>query len=284
MDEWKPMEVNKTYHVNCVAGMEKLEDESIDLVVTSPPYDQLRTYNDSSTWNMDIFYAVAAQLQRVLKPGGVIMWNVNDATVDGSETGTSFRQALHFKDVCGLRLHDTMIYEKTGIAFASGKNSVRYSQAFEYCFILSKGKPKTVNIIMDKPNKWAGSTSWGKARSRKKTGELDIREHKTNPIKEFGARNNIWRIKNCGGFGQSNKESYKHPATMPEELARGHIQTWTNEGDLVLDPFMGSGTTAQVSLEENRNFIGFEIDDTYYQMCKDRVTPMLDNLLTRLNA
>ena len=232
---------------------------------------------------MDVFYSVAAQLNRVLKPGGVIMWNVNDATVDGSETGSSFRQALHFKDVCGLRLHDTMIYEKTGIAFASGAKSVRYSQAFEYCFILSKGKPKTVNIIMDKPNKWAGSTSWGKARSRKKTGELDIREHKTNPIKEFGARNNIWRIKNCGGFGQSNKESYKHPATMPEELALGHIQTWTNEGDLVLDPFMGSGTTAQVSIETNRNFIGFEIDDTYYLMCVDRVKPLQDNLLTRLN-
>lgn len=277
------LETNKTYHLNCIAGMEKLDDECIDLVVTSPPYDQLRTYNDSSKWSMEVFYSVAAQLNRVLKPGGVIMWNVNDATVDGSETGSSFRQALHFKDVCGLRLHDTMIYEKTGIAFASGAKSVRYSQAFEYCFILSKGKPKTVNIIMDKPNKWAGSTSWGKARSRKKTGELDIREHKTNPIKEFGARNNIWRIKNCGGFGQSNKESYKHPATMPEELALGHIQTWTNEGDLVLDPFMGSGTTAQVSLETNRNFVGFEIDDTYYQMCVDRVRPLQDNLLTRLN-
>tara|TARA_B100001996_G_C18639949_1_gene585240 strand:+ start:48 stop:896 length:849 start_codon:yes stop_codon:yes gene_type:complete len=277
------LETNKTYHLNCIAGMEKLDDECIDLVVTSPPYDQLRTYNDSSKWSMEVFYSVAAQLNRVLKPGGVIMWNVNDATVDGSETGSSFRQALHFKDVCGLRLHDTMIYEKTGIAFASGQKSVRYSQAFEYCFILSKGKPKTVNIIMDKPNKWAGSTSWGKARSRKKTGELDIREHKTNPIKEFGARNNIWRIKNCGGFGQSNKESYKHPATMPEELALGHIQTWTNEGDLVLDPFMGSGTTAQVSLETNRNFVGFEIDDTYYQMCVDRVRPLQDNLLTRLN-
>ena len=277
------LETNKTYHLNCIAGMEKLDDECIDLVVTSPPYDQLRTYNDSSKWSMEVFYSVAAQLNRVLKPGGVIMWNVNDATVDGSETGSSFRQALHFKDVCGLRLHDTMIYEKTGIAFASGQKSVRYSQAFEYCFILSKGKPKTVNIIMDKPNKWAGSTSWGKARSRKKTGELDIREHKTNPIKEFGARNNIWRIKNCGGFGQSNKESYKHPATMPEELALGHIQTWTNEGDLVLDPFMGSGTTAQVSLETNRNFVGFEIDDTYYQMCVDRVKPLQDNLLTRLN-
>tara|TARA_B100000131_G_scaffold280456_1_gene286370 strand:+ start:1032 stop:1880 length:849 start_codon:yes stop_codon:yes gene_type:complete len=277
------LDIDKTYHLNCIAGMEKLDEDCIDLVVTSPPYDQLRTYNDSSKWSMDIFYSVAAQLNRVLKPGGVIMWNVNDATVDGSETGTSFRQALHFKDVCGLRLHDTMIYEKTGIAFASGPKSVRYSQAFEYCFILSKGKPKTTNIICDKPNKWAGSTSWGKARSRKKTGELDIRENKTNPIKEFGARNNIWRIKNCGGFGQSNKESYKHPATMPEELARGHIQTWTNEGDLVLDPFMGSGTTAQVSLEEKRHFIGFEIDDTYYNMCVNRVRPMQDNLLTRLN-
>ena len=263
--------------------MEKLDDKSVDLVVTSPPYDDLRTYNDSSSWSMEVFYAVACQLERVLKDGGVIMWNVNDATVNGSETGTSFRQALHFKDVCGLRLHDTMIYEKTGIAFASGSKSVRYSQAFEYCFILSKGKPKTVNIIMDKPNKWAGSRSWGKARSRKKTGELDIRENKTNPIKEFGARNNIWRIKNCGGFGQSNKESYKHPATMPEELALGHIQTWTNEGDLVLDPFMGSGTTAQVSLENKRNFIGFEIDDTYYKMCLDRMKPLQDNLLTRLN-
>jgi len=277
------LEVNKTYHINCIAGMEKLDDKSVDLVVTSPPYDDLRTYNDSSSWSMEVFYAVACQLERVLKDGGVIMWNVNDATVNGSETGTSFRQALHFKDVCGLRLHDTMIYEKTGIAFASGSKSVRYSQAFEYCFILSKGKPKTVNIIMDKPNKWAGSTSWGKARSRKKTGELDIRENKTNPIKEFGARNNIWRIKNCGGFGQSNKESYKHPATMPEELALGHIQTWTNEGDLVLDPFMGSGTTAQVSLENKRNFIGFEIDDTYYKMCLDRMKPLQDNLFTRLN-
>ena len=277
------LELDKTYHVNCVAGMQQMDEESVDLVVTSPPYDDLRTYNDSSKWSMDIFYSVAAQLERVLKPGGVIMWNVNDATINGSESGTSFRQALHFKDVCGLRLHDTMIYEKTGIAFASGPKSVRYSQAFEYCFILSKGKPKTTNIICDKPNKWAGVTSWGNARGRGKDGKLVVRDKKTNPIREFGARNNIWRINNSGGFGQSNKNAYKHPATMPEELARGHIQTWTNEGDVVLDPFMGSGTTAQISIEENRHFLGFEIDDTYYDMCKDRVAPLQDNLLTRLN-
>ena len=278
------LDINKTYHVNCVAGMQQLDDECIDLCVTSPPYDDLRTYNDSSKWDMNVFYSVAAQLTRVLKPGGVIMWNVNDATIKGSESGSSFRQALHFKDVCGLRLHDTMIYEKTGTAFASGVNSVRYTQQFEYCFILSKGKPKTVNLLCDKKNKWAGHQSWGNAQTRKKDGSINDPGKKSKEIREWGVRTNIWRIKNSGGFGQSSKSAYKHPATMPEELARGHIKTWSNEGDLILDPFMGSGTTAQVSIEENRNFIGFEIDDTYYDMCQERVRPLQDNLLTRLNA
>jgi len=264
--------------------MQALDDESVDLVVTSPPYDDLRTYNDTTKWDMQVFYGVAAQLTRVLKPGGVIMWNVNDATIKGSESGSSFRQALHFKDVCNLRLHDTMIYEKTGTAFASGPNSVRYTQQFEYCFILSKGKPKTVNLLCDKKNKWAGHQSWGNAQTRKKDGSINDPGKKSKEIREWGVRTNIWRIKNSGGFGQSSKSAYKHPATMPEELARGHIKTWSNEGDLILDPFMGSGTTAQVSIEENRNFIGFEIDDTYYDMCQERVRPLQDNLLTRLNA
>ena len=275
------LDINKTYHVNCVAGMQQLDDECIDLCVTSPPYDDLRTYNDSSKWDMNVFYSVAAQLNRVLKPGGVIMWNVNDATIKGSESGSSFRQALHFMDI-GLRLHDTMIYEKTGTAFASGVNSVRYTQQFEYCFILSKGKPKTVNLLCDKKNKWAGHQSWGNAQTRKKDGSIHDPGKKSKEIKEWGVRTNIWKIKNSGGFGQSSKTSYKHPATMPEELARGHIHTWSNEGDLILDPFMGSGTSAQICLEMLRNFIGFEIDDEYYNMCVERVKPYQDNLVTRL--
>ena len=278
------LDINKTYHINCIAGMQQLDDECVDLVVTSPPYDDLRTYNDSSKWDQNTFYAVAAQLQRVLKPGGVIMWNVNDATIKGSESGSSFRQALHFMDVCKLRLHDTMIYEKTGTAFASGPKSVRYTQQFEYCFILSKGKPKTVNLLVDKKNKWAGHQSWGNAQTRAKDGSIKDPGKKSKEIKEWGVRTNIWRIKNSGGFGQSSKTAYKHPATMPEELARGHIHTWSNENDLVLDPFMGSGTSAQICHEMLRNYIGFEIDDTYYKMCVDRVKPYQDNLLTRLNA
>ena len=146
------MELNKTYNMNCIEGLNQLNANSVDLCVTSPPYDDMRTFNDSSNLDFNVFKDVAQALTTVLKDGGVIMWNVGDATIDGSESGSSFRQALYFKDECGLRLHDTMIYEKTGIAFASGSKSVRYSQAFEYCFILSKGRPKTVNIIMDKPN------------------------------------------------------------------------------------------------------------------------------------
>tara|TARA_A200000159_G_scaffold153840_1_gene166181 strand:- start:5848 stop:6684 length:837 start_codon:yes stop_codon:yes gene_type:complete len=275
-------DINTTHLMNCIDGMNFMDAESVDLCVTSPPYDDLRTYNDSSKWDIDVFKQVAKALTRVLKQGGVIMWNVGDATVKGGETGSSFRQALYFMDECGLRLHDTMIYEKTGISFASGPHSVRYSQAFEYCFILSKGKPKTVNIIMDKKNKWAGISSWGNAKARKKDGTLEDAGKKSKATREYGARTNIWRIVNSGGFGQSSKTSYKHPATMPEELARGHVITWSNPDDLIIDPFMGSGTTAQVCLEEKRNFIGFEIDETYHQMCMDRIAPYKDNLLTRL--
>ena len=277
------LSLNETYLMNCIDGMQSMDAECVDLVVTSPPYDDLRTYNDSSKWDHEVFKSVADNLTRVLKDGGVIMWNVNDATIKGSESGSSFRQCLYFMDQCGLRLHDTMIYEKTGTAFASGPKSVRYTQIFEYCFILSKGKPKTINLIQDKKNAWAGYTSFGNAKTRRKDGTMHDPGKKSKEIREYGVRTNIWKIKNSGGFGQSSKASYKHPATMPEELARGHIKTWSNKGDLILDPFMGAGTTAQVCLEENRNFIGFEIDETYHQMCVDRVQPWQDNLLTRLS-
>ena len=276
------LSLNETHLMNCIDGMQLMDEESVDLVVTSPPYDDLRTYNDSSKWDHEVFKSVADNLTRVLKTGGVIMWNVNDATVKGSETGSSFRQCLYFMDQCGLRLHDTMIYEKTGTAFASGPKSVRYTQIFEYCFILSKGKPKTINLIQDKKNAWAGYTSFGNAKTRKQDGTMHDPGKKSKVIREYGVRTNIWKIKNSGGFGQSSKASYKHPATMPEELARGHIQTWSNPNDLVLDPFMGAGTTAQVALEEKRHFIGFEIDEMYHGMCVERVLPFKDNLITRL--
>jgi site-specific DNA-methyltransferase (adenine-specific) len=272
------LSINKIYNQNCIQGMNLMDAESVDLCITSPPYDDLRTYNDSSKWDFNVFKDVAQALTRVLKPGGVIMWNVGDSTIDGSETGSSFRQALYFMESCNLRLHDTMIYEKTGSAYCSGPKSVRYTQIFEYCFILSKDKPKTINLIQDKPNKWAGVTSWGNAKTRKKDGDMHDPGRKSNPIREFGVRTNIWRIKNSGGFGQSSKDSYKHPATMPEELARDHILSWSNPGDTVIDPFMGSGTTAAMAIETERNYIGFEIDETYFNLCQSRLQALKNNL------
>lgn len=260
------LEVNQVYHQSCIAGMHEMDEESVDMVCTSPPYDDLRTYNDSSTWDFNVFTQVAQELTRVLKPGGVIMWNVGDAVVKGSETGSSFRQALYFKDECGLSLHDTMIYEKTGIPFTAGPKSNRYSQAFEYCFVLSKGAPKTVNIIMDKKNKYAGTKSWGNAQSRVREGGIERSNKKTKTIREFGARTNIWKVMNSGGYGQSDKRAYDHPATMPESLALDHIKTWSNEGDVILDPFMGSGTTARMAVDCNRQYIGFEMDEAYYKL------------------
>ena len=260
------LDVNRVHNESCITGMQKMDEGCVDLVVTSPPYDELRTYNDSSTWNFEVFKEVANNLTRVLKPGGVIMWNVGDATVDGSETGSSFRQCLYFHDECGLKIHDTMLYQKPSAAYPAGKNSNRYSQVFEYCFILSKGKPKTTNLLKDKQNSWAGTQNFGRVSSRQKDGSMKVEEGRIT-VQEWGYRDNIWRIPNGRGFGQSNDEVYKHPATMPEELARGHILTWSNAGDLVLDPFMGSGTTARMAYREDRNWIGFEIDKEYYDLC-----------------
>lgn len=248
-----------------------MSENSIDLVVTSPPYDDLRTYGGASEWNFGIFKKTAKALARVLKSGGVIVWNVNDQVVNGGETGSSFRQALYFMDDCGLLLHDTMIYAKTGASFPAGDKSSRYTQVFEYVFVLAKGRPKTINLLRDKPNRWAGAQSWGKITSRARTGELVTADRKSKEIQEFGIRTNIWLINNNGGFGQTDKRAYAHPATMPEELARGHILSWSGEGDVVMDPFLGSGTTAVVAKQEGRDYVGFEINKEYFALARTRI-------------
>ena len=266
------IKTGKTHNLSCIDGMASMDANSVDLVVTSPPYDNLREYNNNTNWNFSVFKEVAKQLSRVLKPGGVIMWNVNDSTIGGSETGSSFRQALYFKDECGLNLHDTMFYGKKHTTYPAGKNSVRYGNILEYVFILSKGKPKTVNIIMDKPNKTFGlerAPFGGIYVERLKDGTMKRTGKVRQPAKEFGARYNIWWYGNGYNVGQNNKAAYKHPATMPEGLARDHIISWSNEGDVVMDPFAGSGTTYRMCRELNRKYIGFEIDAEYCKLANE---------------
>jgi DNA modification methylase len=232
-----------------------LEPESVDLTVTSPPYDNLRSYNG---YTFD-FEAIASGLYRVTKPGGVVVWVVGDATIDGSETGTSFRQALYFMQR-GFNLHDTMIYEQAGTG-AKGSN-YSYWQSFEYMIVFSKGKPNTVNRIADIKNS-AGGKRRGMGVKAQTLGSRTERKGIINP--EWSVRSNVWRYSN------GNEGTYGHPAPFPEALARDHILSWSNPGDLVLDPFAGSGTTLKMAKETGRNFIGIEISPEYCKLAEKRV-------------
>jgi len=256
---------NKIICGNNVEVLTKFPEDCIDLVVTSPPYDGLRDYNG---YNFD-FDGLLKQLKRVIKPGGVVVWVIGDATENGSESGTSFRQALGFIDL-NFKLHDTMIYEKNGATFPATPDSNRYSQVFEYMFIFSnETKPKTSNLIIDKPNRWAGETSFGQTRMRQKDGKLIKYEKK--PVPEFSARNNIWKYNTGFGYSTKDKSAHLHPAIFPEKLAEDHILTWSNKDDIVLDPFCGSGTTCKMAKMNNRNFIGIDLSEKYCKLSEHRV-------------
>lgn len=245
--------------VDTVKGMQSLKPESVDLTVTSPPYGNIRKYNGFE-WD---FEETARQLYRVTKTGGIVVWVVGDETVDGSESGESFRQALFFKE-CGFRLHDTMIYRK----FSSHPETNRYYQVFEYMFIFSKGKPKTVNLLKDRPNKWHSTEM--KFSTRESDGSIK-RKKKKQKIEAYGVRNNIWEY-NVGFKHTTGDEiAKKHPALMPEKLVEDHIQSWSNPGDLVLDPFCGAGTTCKMAKILGRDYVGFDISKEYVEIARQRV-------------
>lgn len=223
-----------------------LPRECIDLVVTSPPYDDLRTYG-GHTWD---FYGVAWQLKRVLKPGGVIVWVVADSTKDGSETGSSMEQALFFKRL-GLNLHDTMIYAKAGQPRLGRGQDCRYQQQWEYMFVLSKGKPKTTNMLT------RSTMNAGKLVKRTcRDNHSDVLNTTETVVSAETIADNFW-------FYGEKADGKGHPAIFPPKLAKDHVFSWSNPGDVVLDPFSGSGTTAKAAKELGRQYIGFEINPEY---------------------
>ena len=242
---------------DCLELMKKIPSNSVDLVVTSPPYDNLRNYKGYS-WD---FEGIAKELYRVVKDSGVVVWVVGDATVNGSETGTSFRQALYFKEI-GFNIHDTMIWNKQSCPFP---DKTRYCQSFEYMFVFSKGKIGTFNPIRDRVNKWSGTKIHGTLRQQgdgltKHNGLKASRE-----VKKYGVRYNVWDI------SPERNNKTEHLAVFPLSIAKDHILSWSNQNDIVLDPFMGSGTTGIACLQTNRKFIGFEISEEYFNIAKERL-------------
>ena len=252
-------EINKIYNENCLDTMDRMPEESIDLTVTSPPYDGLRTYNG---YSFD-FENVAKELFKVTKKGGVVVWVVGDQTKNGSESGTSFRQALHFKEI-GFNLHDTMIYQKVNYVPLTHN---RYEQSFEYMFILSKDKPKSFNPIMI-PCKQSGKVEKYGLERRQNHGKMHSMRLYNNT--EFKATKENKIAPNIFSY-TLGREKTGHPAAFPEKLAEDHILSWSNEGDLVYDPFMGSGTTAKMAMKNNRNFVGSEISEEYLNIINNRL-------------
>ncbi len=252
------------HNESCIHTMAKMKDGSVDLTVTSPPYDNLRKYNG---YSFD-FEAISKELFRITAKGGVLVWVVGDSTMNGSESGTSFKQALFFKEL-GFRLHDTMIYQKNSLP----KNHNRYEQDFEYMFILSKGKPKTFNPIRiptlypekdtARQNSFFSSTE-EKSRSAR-SGK------KRKPVGSSKIKGNIWKFNVGKGHSTLDGFAFKHPAIFPEKLAEDHILSWSNEGDVVYDPFAGSGTTAKMSIANNRKWIASEMSKEYCAIIAERV-------------
>ncbi len=247
---------------DCLEVMRGMDDNSVDLCITSPPYDKLRDYKG---YSFD-FEGIAEQLFRVTKQGGVVVWVVGDATIKGSETGTSFRQALHFKKI-GFSLHDTMIWNKNSCRYPETN---RYYPCFEYMFVLSKGQPETSNLIKDRRNKCAGSKVARAKGIRTASGKMvensAFKIAKDRRIKEVGVRFNVWDINVSATEGQK-----KHPATFPLSLAVDHVTSWSNKGDVVMDPFCGSGTTGVAAVRMGRHFIGIEISPDHCKIAEKRI-------------
>ena len=264
--------MNNIHLGNAIDILKTLDDKSIDLTVTSPPYDNLRTYNgkikDEVVFEDGFsfpFVEMARELYRVTKKGGVVVWVVNDQVKNGGETGSSFKQALKFMEI-GFTLYVTMIYHKNGAPFPE---TGRYSQVFEYMFVFSKGTPKTINLLKDKPNRWAGHTNFGDPSKREKEGTL--KKVDKFVISEFGTRYNVWYINNGKGFSSKDDIAFEHPAIFPESLAEDHILSWSNEGDYILDPMCGSGTTLKMAKLNNRNYVGIDINEEYVDLSNRRV-------------
>lgn len=244
-----------------VATMKQLPDECIDLTVTSPPYDNLRTYGGHA-WD---FEGVAKELFRATKKGGVVVWVVADATIGGSETGTSFRQALRFMEI-GFNLHDTMIYYvKNAMPLPTNK----YNRSFEYMFVFSKFSPKTVNLLQIPSLRYGESKAYPKFK-RDIDGSMKDR-HNLSPVKEYRTKNNVWELNAGYMISTTDKEAYGHPAIFPEQLAADHIFSWSNKGDTVLDPFSGSGTTCKMAKKLGRHFIGLEVNPAYVEISNRRL-------------
>jgi site-specific DNA-methyltransferase (adenine-specific) len=253
------IEINKLYNENCIDTLSRMDDNFIDLVLTSPNYDNARNYHNM-TWGE--FRNISNLLYEKTSVGGTVVWVVADQTINGCETLSSFKQVLYLSE-CGFNVLDTMIYEKNGVGSSGSRYC--YNQAFEYMFVLTKGKIKTFNPIKDIVPKRANNT-YSKGQRLGKSGANNKRIYKKSPTSS--KRTNIWKY--SVGFINEDDRTV-NTAQFPEQLAEDHIISWSNEGDLVYDPFGGGMTTAKMCIKNKRNYICSEIVTAYCEAGQKRI-------------
>lgn len=255
---------NNIYNIDCLKGMKKLPNDCIDLVVTSPPYDDLRNYKG---YKFD-FENIAKELFRITKKGGVVVWVVGDKIKNGNKSLTSFRQSLFFQEI-GFNVHDVMIYRKKNTPFM---RSNAYTNCYEFMFVFSKGKPNTFNPLKTK------TVRSGKEKLVANKKADGINKKVEGVLNEEKTLTNIWDYAVGLGGSTSDRIAFEHPAIFPEKLAQDHILSWSNENDIVFDPMSGSGTTCKMAKLNNRKYLGFEISEEYTELSKKRLE-LIDNQL-----
>lgn len=254
--------LNEVYCGDCVKLMKLLPDSTIDLVVTSPPYDKIRDYNGSIHFDL---HKTGQEIFRVLKSGGIAVMVIQDQTKNFGKSLTSFKTIIDWCDNIGFKLFETIIYRK------NGSEGVWWTKRFrvdhEYMPIFLKGKkPQYFNKEPLKiPSKHGGKVMTGSG-SRKTNGETQ--KTVTRAINFKKCRGTIW---NYLMAGDKNPLKRKHPAVFPDKIPYDFIQCFCPEEGIVLDPFAGSGSTLVMAKKLRRSFIGFDIVPEYCELARERL-------------
>jgi len=260
------MQINQLICSDCVSGMQSMPDGCVHLTVTSPPWDRMRTFKGNRlSWEM--FCIVAAELYRITCAGGVVCWHVGEQVKDFAESLTSRRQLIHFVDEIGFSCHKTLFLD-----INNGNNGkMKQYPSPQRVYVLSKGRPRTINLIKDIPNK-----CFGDYKSFTNYRRDDFRE-RSEPaeIPEFRIRGPIWKYHTGTDNASEKYVRAGHPAIMPEKLARDLIYTWSGQGNLVFDPFAGSGTTLKMASLQGRHYLGFEIVSEFAALGNRRLSECL---------
>ena len=236
--------------------------DSVHLALTSPPYGTLRTYDGKPQWD---FAALRRELLRVLVDGGIVAWVVGDQVVQGGKRCIPEEHTLAFRD-SGFVVHDIIIYHKLGCPSRPRNNA--HWNVHDRIIIASKGKPRTVNPDRI-PCNTAGDVK-GKGYQRAKDGGVSTRS-RSGPIADTKPESNLWSFMAGWPVTTADKFAYSHPALMPEPLAAKIINAFSVEGDIVLDPFAGAGTTMEIAKLLNRRWCGIEISERYAELARRRV-------------